>query len=119
MANLTHDYIALAHGTFPLGIGYIASALNSYFGSKVNCEVFKYSNDLEASIQSDVPDVLLFSTYVWTHHLPSAFARELKKISPNTLIVGGGPNISKDIEKQKEFLSENNYVSSLAAQIHR
>ena len=28
-ADLTHDHIALANGMFPLGIGYVASALKA------------------------------------------------------------------------------------------
>ncbi len=110
LANLTHTYMALANANFPLGIAYVAAALKSYFKEDVHVEIFKYAEDLERSIKLKKPDAYFFSSYVWTHNLPSEFARKLKEIDPNILIVGGGPNISKSEEKQKEYLQQNLYV---------
>jgi radical SAM superfamily enzyme YgiQ (UPF0313 family) len=110
LANLTHTYMALANANFPLGVSYVASAIKHYFKKDVHIEIFKYADDLERSIKLTKPDAFFFSSYVWTHNLPSEFARKLKDADPRILIVGGGPNISKDIEKQKEYLQANPYV---------
>tara|TARA_Y100000031_G_C8233753_1_gene392198 strand:+ start:153 stop:2252 length:2100 start_codon:yes stop_codon:yes gene_type:complete len=110
LANLTHDDIALANGTFPIGVGYVASALKAYFQNNIHVEIFKYPGDLERAILAKVPDAFLFSNYVWTQYLPMSFARRLKERFPDTLIIGGGPNISKDAKKQEEYLKNNTYI---------
>ena len=107
LANLTHTHVALASGTFPLGISYVASALKSYFGDRVEVEIFKYPFDLEEAIKKDPPDAYFFSTYVWTHYLTLAFARRIRAKYPEALIVGGGPNISMNEGKREAFLREH------------
>jgi putative methyltransferase len=46
-------------------------------------------------------DVIGFSTYIWNRSYNAVLARELKKVNPNILIVGGGPEYS--IEKPNFF----------------
>ena len=104
LANFTHTYIALANGNFPLGISFIASALNHYLGDEIEVELFKYPEDLEQAINESPPDAYLFTSYVWTHNLPIAFARKIKEKYPETLVLGGGPNISKMPEFEAVYL---------------
>lgn len=110
LANLTHTYVALASATFPLGIGYVAAALKNFFKEDINVEIFKYPQDLEQAVKIKKPDAFFFSSYVWAHNLPSEFAKKLKEQNPGILIVGGGPNISKGLEEQEEFLQQNPYI---------
>ena len=97
IADLTHTYIALASGTFPLGMAYIALSIKKQFKDDVDIEIFKYPIDLERVITKDgFPDVFMFSNYVWNQNLSLAFAEEIKKNHPKTLIIGGGPNFHKE-----------------------
>ena len=110
LANFTHNYIALANANFPLGISYIASALKHYLGEEIEVELFKFPEDLEQAINAVPPDAYLFTTYVWTHNLPIAFAKKIKEKYHGTLVVGGGPNFSKDLGQQNKFLQANPWI---------
>jgi radical SAM superfamily enzyme YgiQ (UPF0313 family) len=111
IADLTHTYIELASGTFPLGMGYVASYIKKVLGDDVEISLFKYPSDLEEKLNSELPpDVFMYSNYVWNQNLGLAFAEEIKKIRKDTLVVAGGPNISKERYKQKNFLEENAFI---------
>ena len=111
VADMTHTYVALANGSFPLGAAYVASYLKKVLGDKVEVSIFKYPSDLQESIaKGNHPDIFMFSSYYWNQNLGLAFAEEIKKSNEKTLVVAGGPNISKDRHKQKEFLENNPYI---------
>lgn len=110
LANLTHSYISLANATFPLGVGYIASALKKVFKNDIQVEIFKYVDDLDRAIQNSKPDVFLFGGYMWTHNLPLAFAERIKVSFPDTLVVAGGPDISRDAQEKKKYLQQHPYL---------
>jgi radical SAM superfamily enzyme YgiQ (UPF0313 family) len=111
LADLTHTYIALANGAFPLGASYIASFVKKKLGDDVDLRLFKYPSDLEEKLRSEThPDVFMFANYYWNTNLGSAFAKEIKKINRNILVVSGGPNISKEPDRQKEFLEKNSFI---------
>ncbi len=109
-ADLTHSYIALASGTFPLGLAYVGSAIKKVFGDDVELELFKYSDDLDRRVRAQPPDVFFFSSYVWNANLCMEFARSVKQAFPGTLVVGGGPNLSKDPERRRAFMAANPFV---------
>ena len=109
--DLTHTYIALANGTFPLGAAYAASYIKEVLGDDVDITLFKYPEKLEEKIGAgDYPDVFMYSSYLWNEYLGAAFAKEIKRVSPKTLVISGGPNISKESDKQKKFLEKNSFI---------
>ncbi len=108
--DLTHDYVALANGSFPLGIGYVASALKAIFKDEIEIDLFKYPQDLDNALKENLPDVYLFSSYMWNQNLNLFYAKKIKALSPGALIIGGGPNISSDPEERKHFLKDNPYL---------
>ena len=110
MADLTHTYIALASGTFPLGMAYVATSIRKQFGDSVEVRIFKYPTDLQDAITECSPDVFMFSNYVWNQNLGLAFAEKIKKINPQILVISGGPNFSQENTKQYEFLKNNAFV---------
>ena len=64
LADLTHTFIALANGAFPLGASYIASFVKKELGDKVDLKIFKYPSDLEEKLESEGhPDVFMFANY--------------------------------------------------------
>ena len=81
LVNLTHTHVALAHGTFPLGIAYVASALKDYFKDQIQLELFKY---LAFIVLCPVIDISrdIFSVIAWcwsglSHPVISVCARYL------------------------------------------
>ena len=109
-ADLTHDYIALANGMFPLGIGYVASALKAILKDEIELDLFKYPNNLDEALKENPPDVYLFSSYMWNHNINLFYAKKVKELFPDTLIIGGGPNISSDMYERNKFLKDHPYL---------
>jgi len=50
--------------------------------------------------------LLVFSNYLWTLDLSYLIAKRIKEISPETMVVFGGPNYSIEPEEQDQFLKE-------------
>ncbi|MFT4520934.1 MAG: radical SAM superfamily enzyme YgiQ (UPF0313 family) [Halioglobus sp.] len=54
--------------------------------------------------------ICLFSSYVWNHELNIKAARHIKKISPHSLIIFGGPHVPKFTGDTEDFLKENDFI---------
>lgn len=54
------------------------------------------------------PDILLLSCYIWNIEMMRDFAVEFKKVSPNTILIMGGPEVSYN---SKQILDENPSIS--------
>jgi radical SAM superfamily enzyme YgiQ (UPF0313 family) len=72
---------------------------------EVESRLFVYPERLWPELQANPPDVLMLSNYMWCESLSLHFARLAKRISPKTLIVMGGPNISLEDERQLAYLA--------------
>ena len=110
LADITHDYVAMAMGSFPLGVGYVASALKSVFANEIEVDLFKYPGNLDQALKENRPDVYLFSSFTWNQNLNLFYAQKIKESFPDTLIIGGGPNISNDSQERLEFLKDHPYL---------
>lgn len=53
-------------------------------------------DDIMASIYQSKPDVLCFSSYIWNIENILLLCRDLKQVSPDCIIVLGGPEVSYD-----------------------
>ena len=109
LGDLTHNTVGMANETFPLNVGYITAYCKNRFGSKVDITIFKYIDDLEASIYENPPDVLALSNYVWNHRIGLEMFDLIHSQNPNAITVWGGPNFPQDLESQQSFLK--NYSS--------
>jgi len=56
------------------------------------------------------PGVFLFSSYVWNHDVNAECAREIKRRSPGSLIVVGGPHVPRQQGPCEEFFRNHPYV---------
>mgnify|MGYP002630935531 CR=1 FL=1 len=65
-------------------------------------------NDLVKSIECQKIDILAFSMYAWNRQTVFSISKTIKKISPNTVIVVGGPEV--DSHKNKNFSTEHPYI---------
>lgn len=72
---------------------------------------FFLRSDIEKVLQ-DIrrPDVFGFSCYVWNWEYNKVFARKLKELHPDCLIVFGGPQVPN---RSNDFFDENYYVDIL------
>jgi len=75
-------------------------------------KTFVFREKLEQNIsQCHDADILLCSCYVWNWEITTNFAREVKKLNPNCLIIFGGPQIPDDT---KGFFEKYPYVDIIA-----
>jgi len=114
LCDLTYDTISLATDAFPLNIGFVASYCKNKFGDRVDIELFKYPKDLDRAIKEAKPDILGMSNYPWNLNLGLAFFKMIKKISPNTVTVMGGPNIPLEDKDRSEFILQNPLIDFYA-----
>jgi radical SAM superfamily enzyme YgiQ (UPF0313 family) len=103
MADLTHDGVLLSSNVFPLSIGLIASYLKQQRPDTVEIELFKYPHDLGEALMSCAPKIVAFANYSWNFSISRAYAENIKKMWPDTIIVFGGPNYGLTDQELKVF----------------
>jgi hypothetical protein len=106
-ASLAHITPGTSSDVFPYGVACIAAYAKNNFGEALDCEVFTRPDDLNDRLEEAVPDVLCLSNYTWNKNLGLSYARHVKALSPSTIIVMGGPNISVEQSGRKSFLIDN------------
>ena len=74
-ADLTHTGAIINNSTFPLGIGFIASYAKKVFGEEIECELFKFPQELNDALLHRRPDVLCFSYFQWNARLVMEFVK--------------------------------------------
>jgi radical SAM superfamily enzyme YgiQ (UPF0313 family) len=65
---------------------------------------------------TDAPGVFLLSSYVWNHQVNMEIAAAIKRRSPGSLVVVGGPHIPRAPEPAGRFFAEHPYVDVAARQ---
>lgn len=76
----------------PLGAGLVGAFLKKKIPD-ISVDIFKGVTPLLKAIETNPPDILGLSSYVWNKNLAIAVAEYTKKINPNVLIIFGGPEI--------------------------
>jgi len=105
LADLIHNR-HIYHYAVPLNIAYIAARLKQQVGDEVDISIFKFPDDLISAL-SNPPDIIALSNYDWNVNLNRTIISLIKNISPNTLIIMGGPNIRKSEEGIRQFILTN------------
>ena len=106
LVDLTHDGLILSSKVFPLSIGLIAAYLSTK-RTDVEVELFKYPDDFSLALKKTSPDVIGFANYSWNFELSRGYAKAIKKIWPNTVIVFGGPNYGTSEAEVESFWEKN------------
>lgn len=79
---------------FPYSVGVLISYLKKYYGAFTVTDIlFKRDLISDAADKLAGSDIVAFSTYVWNKEYNYALAQEIKRRSPDTLIVFGGPEV--------------------------
>jgi radical SAM superfamily enzyme YgiQ (UPF0313 family) len=93
----------LANDCMPLGVAYMKAVMDRDL-PEVNSRLFVYPDKLWSAIEENPPDVLMLSNYMWCEALSFHFAKLVKKLHPQTLVVMGGPNIPIEEARQIEYV---------------
>jgi radical SAM superfamily enzyme YgiQ (UPF0313 family) len=102
LADLVHEHSR--YRTFPYAAGCVGGYARARLGRRIAVEVFRNPAELAQAVACAPPDVLGFSHYIWNACLSSEFARRIKRMSPGTVVVMGGPHYPEDGEQQRLFL---------------
>jgi radical SAM superfamily enzyme YgiQ (UPF0313 family) len=117
LAQLTHRTGSQNQNRhFPLAIGFLGTYLKQVFGDPIEVRLFKHPHELDAALVERKPDLIGFSVYMWNEKLSLQFARSLKRVSPSTLTVVGGPNVTLSVPDRQLFLEQHPFVDKL---VHR
>ena len=111
LADLTYTQQAIAADMMPMAIGCIAEFAEKQLEFAHPIRLFKYPESLARALKEDgIPDVIGFSCYIWNNELSRTFARRIKEIRPETVIVFGGPHYPTTREQQEAFLRKRSAI---------
>ena len=105
--TLRHNYSGVVSvDAMPLGVGYIKAVIDSQLADRdVDVRIFAYPDVLLRAIEAQPPHILMVGNYMWNESLGHFFLRKVKQYNPTALAVMGGPNISKEGERQIEYVA--------------
>src|SRR5262249_23721636 len=105
LCDLRYSYSGvLANDCMPLGVAYMKAVMDQQL-PEVRSRLFAYPDRLLDSIEKEPPDVLMLSNYCWNEALSVHMAKLAKRRRPDTLVVLGGPNISIEPDRQRDYLA--------------
>ena len=111
LADLTYtgqDTQSLGADTFPLAVGCISTYAEKQLQFSRPIRLFRYPENVDQALRDEgPPQVFGFSNFVWNSELSLAIARRIKELSPDTVIVMGGPNYPLASEKQERYLQNH------------
>jgi len=78
----------------PYGVGCLKSYFHKHAKARdeYDIRIFQDPQSFISSYLANPPEVVAFSNYSWNRDLSYALAQEVKRRSPSTLVVFGGPN---------------------------
>lgn len=119
LADLVHNYVAADIWVAPLNVASIAAYLQKEMGCDVVVELFKFPDDLIARCEESFPDILGLANYLWNYELVCHISRVVKRRSPGTMVVMGGPNATLTAEWMQHHFgkSDSDFYVSWAGEI--
>lgn len=105
-ADLTHTAQGIHAKCMPLGAALVASYIKREFKDFFDVSLFKLPKDLENAVLEKCPDILCLSNYAWNLRLATAFAKLVKRINPQLIVIFGGPNFPHKENERQDFLKE-------------
>lgn len=108
LSDLTHTQQTIASDTMPMAVAGIAAYAETKLDWVTDMPVFKYPEELLEALENyPNPRLLGFSSYIWNFSLSYEIAAAVKRASPQTVIVFGGPNYPTVADEQEEFLKSH------------
>jgi len=94
LAELAHDGFGLSLNTVPLGIGCVGAYSRKIYGNEIELHLFRQIEDLMSALSDRPPHIVGFGYFTWNDNLTLAASARARELSPDSLIVLGGLNIS-------------------------
>ena len=108
LADLTHTNSRIISNHMPYGIGCVAAFTEKHINLQNPIRLFKYPKKLSVALENDgIPDIIGFSNFIWNSQLSLAYAKRIKKMRPDTIIIFGGPHYYLTPVEQEKFLRDN------------
>ncbi|GEM_PF-1533661 len=107
LSDPANTYYGVSPGTIPVASGYLASYLKKQYGQQVEVTIFRTLQSLLEAVKATPPDIAGFSIYAWNPRLTTLASGLVKKMSPRTLTVGGGPSVELTEAMNVEYLLHN------------
>jgi len=108
LVDPTYTQQQISSESMPAAIGGIATFTERNLNLKQPIRLFKYPEVLAQALEKDgIPDIIGFSNYMWNCELSLVFARRIKEVSSQTIVVMGGPNYPITTLEQEDFLRKH------------
>ncbi|MBL78792.1 MAG: hypothetical protein CMH70_01915 [Nitrosomonadaceae bacterium] len=104
--DLTHTGMETNANTFPSGVSLVAAYAKQELGNLIDISIHKFPEELNEALRQNTPHILAMTTFVWNAKLNYSFAAYIKKVSPETVVVFGGPDFPIPPIERKDFLLE-------------
>jgi radical SAM superfamily enzyme YgiQ (UPF0313 family) len=91
LGDLVHSGGTSGIWTMPLNIGYVAEFVAKYLGTDIEFALFKHPEELIEAIETEKPDAIGLSYYVWNTNLNQRIFQIAREKDPSILTIGGGP----------------------------
>jgi radical SAM superfamily enzyme YgiQ (UPF0313 family) len=93
---------------FPLGVGYMTAMTQQHYPNEFGTRIFINPLELERAIKNDPPAIVALANYSWNRNINGQFIKFIKRVSPSTITVLGGPCFARsDPEWKSEFFKNN------------
>jgi len=103
LCDYVHNYLGAGTYVFPLNVGYISAYAHKFFPNEIVIKLFKYPEDFIKQCKRNIPDVIGFSHYTWNADLNNRLSKWIKSVSPESIVVFGGPNVNHSLAGYKRF----------------
>ena len=108
LADLTHTNSRIISNHIPYGTACVAAFTEKHVNLNNPIRLFKYPQKLSEALENDgIPDIIGFSNFIWNSQLSLDYAKRIKKMSPETIIIFGGPHYYLTPTEQEKFLRDN------------
>lgn len=108
LCDLTYTQQAISSDPMPNAIGGIATFTETLVDLPEPIRIIKFPEKLCALLdEGPAPRVIGFSSYIWNFELGYRFAQVIKRHSPETVVIFGGPNYPVSPTEQKKFLASH------------
>jgi len=115
LLDLNHITRGVHTNTAPLGIGLIARYLQKEVDAGLDIRMFKQADKVSAALKSWLPDILGISQYSWNSELNLHFAKLIKTLNPDCLVIAGGPNLDSAEAGRVKYFQDNPAVDVCVA----
>ena len=103
LADLTYTQQSIASDVVPAGIGMIAEYVEKKLPDIDKIKLYKFPEDLSEKFETNKPDLIGFSNYIWNSSLTDTYLKRIKEVFPDIITVAGGPNFPTNEMEQKNI----------------